>query len=134
MFDQERAINLIATGATLRQAAKALGTSASRISMTAASDPVFGERYTRAMFIRAEHDVEQLADIKRKVLDGTITPEQGRVAADMIKWPAARRAQNLFGDRVNVDAEVRHFVIEDPTRNARAHILPKPLPALDHAK
>jgi len=134
MFDQERATRLIASGASLRQTAKQLGCSASHICETAALDPVFGEQYARAMAIRHEHDVEQLAEIKQKVLDGTITPEQGRVAGDLIKWPAARRAQHLFGDRVKVDAEVRHFVIEDPTRNVRAALLPKPVPALDHAK
>lgn len=132
MFDQAKAIEEIASGKTLREVGEIVGTAASNICRVAAIDPHFGEQYTRAMAIRAEADVAELPEIRRKVMSGEITPEQGRVAADLIKWPASKRLPKVYGDRVQVEADMRlQVTIEDPTARATATLitpaaLPKP--------
>jgi hypothetical protein len=119
MYDQERGeaiCQLIAAGATLKEAAKCNGTSPSRICMEALSDPRFGEIYARARQIRSELAVDDLERIKRRVLDGTLDPDRARVAADLIKWPASKLIPHKYGDRIQEDRNVTVTVnVNDPT-------------------
>lgn len=116
-FDHEKACELIAEGKSLREVGALVGVDASAICKAAVRDPEFGQQYARALEARSELDVCSLDDIRADVLAGTITPEQARVAADLIKWPAARRRPKVFGDRIqqDVDATVR-VVVDDPTK------------------
>jgi len=131
MFDQERAISEIASGKTLREVGAIVGCSDSYLCKVAATDPHFGEQYTRAMAIRAENDVEELRVIKRDVLSGKLTPEQGRVAADLIKWPASKRMPKVFGDRIQQDVDMR-IQVELIDATAQARIVSAPAPQLPH--
>lgn len=106
-FDQAKACELIAEGKSLREVGKLLGCNASTICKTAVFDPEFGQRYARAMEARSELDVVGLDDIRADMLAGKITPEQARVAADLIKWPAARRRPKVFGDRLAHDVDAK---------------------------
>ena len=109
MFDQAKACEEIASGKSLREVGKIVGTVHSNICKTAAKDPVFGDQYARAMAIRAELDVCEIPEIRERMLRGDITPEQARVAIDSIKWPASKRLPKVYGDRIDhsVDMSVK---------------------------
>ncbi len=119
MFDQARAIDEIASGKTLREVGAIVGCDASYICKTAAREPEFGQQYAHAMAIRAEADVAELPELRRRMLAGEITPEQARVAADLIKWPASKRLPKVYGDRIQSEVDMTIRVqVEDPTLRA----------------
>jgi hypothetical protein len=130
MFDQAKACEEIAAGKSLREVGQLVGVTHSTICKTAQRDPEFGNQYARAMEIRAELDVNEIPVLRERMLRGEITPEQCRVAIDSIKWPASKRLPKLYGDRVQVDADMRlQVTVDDPTQRATATLA---RPALPH--
>ena len=127
MFDGAKACDLIACGESTESAWRKLGNKrgdGSAIVKRAHSDPVFAQDYARAMAIRAERDVEKLLRIGDRIIAGEIAPDAGRVAADIIKWTAARRAPKVFGDKLQLDGDLKMEVtVNDPTLRARATVL-----------
>lgn len=63
----------------------------------------FAQSYGRAREWQGDSDADQISDIRQQVLEGSITPEQGRVAIDSLKWSAARRARKRYGERQQVE-------------------------------
>lgn len=106
-WDQDKAIELIVEGKSLREVAAELGCANSVICKRAATDPEFGEQYARAMAIRAEADVAEIPVIRDRMLRGEITPEQARVAIESIKWPASKRLPKVFGDAVTLRGDAK---------------------------
>jgi hypothetical protein len=64
--------------------------------------PAFFDEYARARSVRAfrrETDMDEITDAVRI---GTITPEQGRVLIDAIKWQSGRENAPVFGAKVEM--------------------------------
>lgn len=62
--------------------------------------PNFAADYARARDRQADTDADEIADIRQKVIDKVLTPEQGRVAIDSLKWSSGKRAPKRYGDRI----------------------------------
>jgi hypothetical protein len=107
MFDQERALTLIAGGQSLRAIGKTLGVSAAQICAQASTDPAFAERYARAMELRADWHAAEIERIARQVERKEIPPDAARVAIDARKWTASKLRPKRYGDKLQVDADVR---------------------------
>lgn len=63
----------------------------------------FAEKYTRARESQADTDADEIANVRQRVIDGGLTPDQGRVAIDSLKWSAGKRAPKRYGDRIQAD-------------------------------
>ena len=50
---------------------------------------------------------DELDDIKREARTGMIDPQSGRLAADILKWQAARMTPKVYGDRAHMTVETK---------------------------
>lgn len=79
----------------------------------------FRELYARARELRADCRFESLDDIRAAVLAKTITPEQGRVAADIVKFQIAKENRSKYDTSVTLrgdkDAPIEHRTRHDLT-------------------
>ncbi len=75
------------------------------ISNKIASDPAFEAAYRLALEFRGMVLADELDDIKREAKTGLIDPASARVAADILKWQAARMTPKMYGDRQQVDVQ-----------------------------
>ncbi len=76
--------------------------------------------YARARESQGDVDADAIADVRRKMLRGTLTPEQARVAIDSLKWSAGKRKPKVYGDKLQVDQDTTlRVVVDDPTRVVR---------------
>ena len=71
-------------------------------------DPQAADEYARAAASRALSYSDRLSDIVDGVLDGSISVDAGRMAADTYKCISARLQPRLYGDRQTVDVSVQH--------------------------
>jgi len=133
MFDQERACQEIASGKSLREVGRIVDTSPANICRIAAIDPVFAEQYSRAMEIRADWHADRIEELATMVEDGSLAPDRARVAIDARKWTASKLRPKRYGDKLQVDADLRLQVeLVDATAQpllAQATLAPA-LPAL----
>ena len=58
------------------------------------------KRYARARIAQGENHAARLMSIVDQVKSGKLTPEQGRVMADVLKWTASKLHHKAFGDRI----------------------------------
>jgi len=75
------------------------------ISTRIAADPEFEQQYRLALEFRGMVLADELDDIKREAKTGLIDPASARVAADILKWQAARMTPKMYGDRQQVDVQ-----------------------------
>lgn len=73
------------------------------VSTRIAADPAFEAQYRLALEFRGMVLADQLDEIKRGAMTGQIDPQSGRLAADILKWQAARMTPKVYGDRQQVD-------------------------------
>jgi len=73
------------------------------ISRRIAADPAFEVQYRLALEFRGMVLADQLDEIKRGAMTGQIDPQSGRLAADILKWQAARMTPKMYGDRQQID-------------------------------
>lgn len=64
------------------------------------ADPAIDEQYARAREARGMAHGDQVDEIVRDVLTGSLDPAAARVAIDGLKWMAARMAPKRLGDKV----------------------------------
>ena len=69
--------------------------------------PDFQANFVRAREEQGHSAADVIGDIRKGVLAGDIPPDVGRAAADMAKWEASRRASKHYGDKLQVDNNVR---------------------------
>lgn len=63
----------------------------------------FRDQYAPAREESGHVSADDVVDISRQVLNGEITPEQGRVAIDAAKWTAGKRKPKVYGDKLDVE-------------------------------
>lgn len=67
--------------------------------------PAFREAYARARVDQGHTAADTVGDIRKKIISGELDPQQGKAAADLAKWEAARRAPKDFGDRTLIGSD-----------------------------
>lgn len=65
--------------------------------------PKFAEDYARARESQADTDADEIANVRDLVTAGKLSPEQGRVAIDSLKWSAGKRKPKVYGDRLDLN-------------------------------
>lgn len=65
------------------------------------------EQYREARSARAMHHADQLLEIIRKVEDGELLVPAARMMADNLRWMAERMDPELWGNKLQVRADVR---------------------------
>jgi hypothetical protein len=65
----------------------------------------FADGYARARERQAHNDADQLNELTEEVKAGRLDPNAARVAADILKWTAARRAPKSYGDKVQLQGD-----------------------------
>ena len=93
-------------------------------------EPDFLARYSAALESRRMVLADDLDDITRGVLTGMLDPAAARVAADIIKWQAARMTPKVYGDKAHMTVEAKGggFIeelkrVEDAVRAKTAEML-----------
>jgi hypothetical protein len=66
------------------------------------SNDQFRADYARAREEQGHFAADTVGDIRRKILAGEIDPQTGKIAADLAKWEASKRAARDYGDKVDV--------------------------------
>lgn len=80
----------------------------------------FSDQYARAREAAGHGDGDEVTDIARRVLNGEVEPQAGKVAIDALKWSAGRKAPKVYGDKVTnehtgeVLAKIERVVIDAP--------------------
>ena len=131
MFDQataDKVCDLIAAGKSLREIETDTSVSRQRVLRQVAKDASFADQYSRAMELRTHALVDGFVDLREQLLAGKITPDQARVAADLIKWPASKLLAKVYGDRVEID--VVSINITDAIERRQAQLIEQPVPLL----
>jgi len=62
------------------------------------TDDEFREDYVRARENQGHTVADKMGDLRKKVLSGEVPPDVARVAADLMKWEAGKRAAKYYGD------------------------------------
>ena len=62
------------------------------------TDDEFREDYVRARENQGHTVADKMGDLRKRVLSGEVPPDVARVAADLMKWEAGKRAAKYYGD------------------------------------
>lgn len=127
--DPERAMSdlheWMAHGGSLRAFCAENGLSLTRVHEWIHSDPHRAGQYARAQELRAEFLAERVIDtgdepvrINSKGDLDSADVALKRLKVDSLKWAASKLAPRRFGDKIEVDATVKHDVVGD----LRAHL------------
>jgi hypothetical protein len=128
MFDPAKAEQIfeqIAQGKSARQAIADIGEDRNRFyaALREESSPL-ANQYARAMETRADWHAQRIEELADKVETDGIKPEAARVAIDARKWVASKLRPKVYGDRINVDADMRVSVtVNDPFAPLPATVL-----------
>lgn len=68
-------------------------------------DESFFNNYARARQDSGDLDVDKLEQIVEDVRHEKISPNQGRVMADILKWTAGRKKPKKYGDKIDVTSD-----------------------------
>ena len=66
------------------------------------------QEYASARRARAEYMADRIIETTDLVASGDMGPGQGRVVIDSLRWMAARLDPHIWGDKLNIKAEVTH--------------------------
>ena len=69
-------------------------------------DPVRKDKYERARIARAEWHVSDIESMMTEVRQGALEPAAARVIAENKRWLASRMDPHLWGEKVQVEANV----------------------------
>lgn len=85
-------------------------------------DEDFSNQYARARESRADARSDRIDELTDAVKAGTLGHAEARVIIDAEKWQAGKENSKRYGDRINVDADVR-MGLSDEQLNARVAFL-----------
>lgn len=106
-----QALELIANGASYREAAEKVGKHRSWLwRRLASADPELQSRYARAREFQAHADYDKLDAIIGELLDVARSGQADnavvmayRTAADQLRWGMARKHPKVYGDKLEVE-------------------------------
>ena len=75
----------------------------STVARKIAAEPEFEKQYRMALEFRGMLLAEELDEIYRDTRAGMLDPQSARVAADILKWQAARMTPKIYGDKQQVE-------------------------------
>ena len=117
-YTDQQAIEIcewISGGKSLASYCRETGVGYTTVMKWLAAKPEFGKNYAHAREAAGDADADLVSDIRDRVLAGTISPEQARVAIDACKWSAGKRQPKKYGDRIQKDLSGT-LTIEDALR------------------
>lgn len=99
----------VASGQSVSSFARQLGLSPTRMSswLSTLNDEVMVQRYAEARLSRASIMADRILDICDQVESGLISPQMARVIVDNLKWIASRLDPAIWGDKLQIRAEVK---------------------------
>lgn len=105
----EAVLESVAAGHSVSTFAKNLGLSPTRVNAWLATlrDEDKKHRYNEARHARANHMADRILEVCEQVEMGILAPPAGRMIADNLKWMAARLDPHIWGDKLQVKAEVK---------------------------
>lgn len=84
-------------------------------------DASFDENYARAREEQADYLAEEIIEIADKATDANLA----RLQVDARKWKAGKLKPKVYGDRLNLDADVNVRASDDQIESRLAHLLGK---------
>lgn len=84
-------------------------------------DDDFRERYARARELQADYIADEIIDIADGAKDANIA----RLQIDARKWKAGKLRPKVYGDRLNLDADVNLSISDEQVDARLAHLLGK---------
>lgn len=102
-----RICQLIAADYTVDDISKQIGISNTTLYDWIRENQEFSSHIARARESQADAIADKIHTIAAKVENGELLPEQGKVAAGLRQWLAAKRKPKVYGDKVTLagDAE-----------------------------
>lgn len=100
-------ISIIAENGTFNDVARALGVHRTTPLRWLREDET-GElrnRYAHAREDQGDICVDDIAEIRRKVISGEVPPDVARVAIDSLKWEAGKRRPKVYGDKLELSGD-----------------------------
>ena len=94
--------DMIASGKSLREAARSEGIPESTIRYQIVNDPDMTARYTRAREAQGDAHFDSVVEIADEVRRGDMDPQAARVAIDALKWTAGRMRPKVYGDKLAI--------------------------------
>jgi hypothetical protein len=123
---KDRVCDLVAAGETDATIEMVEGMpSAQSIRRWRIEDEVFCSNYARAREARADFRADRIDGYVSKVVDGTLDPNAARVAIDAEKWQAGKEKPKVYGDRLQLDADVTMSMTDDQLDRRLAQLLGK---------
>lgn len=98
----------ISEGASALSACKANSLSIGNFLDRVANDADLAEKYARARESGADAEAEDMADLERQVLAGSLDPQAFKAAMDARKWRLARKSPRKYGDRQTIEQTTEH--------------------------
>lgn len=88
-------------------------------------DQDFSDQYARARENRADARSDRIDELTDEVKAGTLGHAEARVIIDAEKWQAGKENSKRYGDKINVDADVRTSLSDDQLEYRVAFLLGK---------
>lgn len=76
-------------------------------------DEIFCRNYARAREARADFRADRIDGYVAKVVSGELDPNAARVAIDAEKWQAGKEKPKVYGDRLQLDADMTVSMTDD---------------------
>lgn len=95
-----------ASGENLSDICKELGLTMWSVGALKNSDPEFGSMMASARLIRAELQLEHLANVQRDLVSGVdVDLDRAKMLVDIAKWKMPRMSSIEWGDRQKVESD-----------------------------
>lgn len=120
----KKVFDLLLNGLTLTHACRACDIKPAQYMKTIFSSPHLTDLYRQLDILRSELSIERAEEIAETEEDVS----KAKMKIDLIKWAAAKRNPEKFGDNVNIKIE-KSISIRDALEEARARAIP--IPALN---
>lgn len=105
----EAVIESVSAGQSVSTFARTFGLAPTRVCAWLATglDETQKATYDSAREIRAASMADRILEICDQVETGLLSPQQAKLIVDNLKWIAARLDPHIWGDRIQVKAEVK---------------------------
>lgn len=99
-------VELVSTGGSMMEYAKKHDIPYSTLNEWIKRNPNYNARYAAARINRAEWHVQDIENLMDEVRQDKLDPAKARVIAENKRWVASRMDPHLWGDKIEVNANV----------------------------